>query len=1004
MSDEGEKTCPLCAEEMDLTDQQLKPCKCGYEICVWCWHHIMDMAEKDETEGRCPACRNPYNKEKIVGTAAKCERLVSGMNMEKKLKSHKGKVRTSEGRKQLESVRVIQRNLVYVVGLPLDFADEDLLQHNEYFCKYGNVLKVSISRTATGAIQQFANSTCSVYITYSKEEEAVRCIQSVHGFVLDGRSLRACFGTTKYCHAWLRNVPCTNQDCLYLHETGSQEDSFTKDEIISAYTRNRVQQITNSSNSMQRRSGNVLPPPADEYCNNSPASSGKPITKTAINTNNPASSARVSPPNSSSGISAALPAGASWGTRPASNNQTLPTSMPPNQKPDMWNGPVALSKKVPTTSQVSSLQTDTGKKKIHAEESTVSREKTKTKTETLDAKEKKSNINVNVAIPDSSVTSVHLVNSPSSRQPHSPPTTNSSPATSNIADSSVLSCGPISDGNPIDHTDGNMENVCSSILSMSIHEKKQFQNGHVEHIRESPIHQPSGKAANTTGDVCFASVQSDYGLEMQTKVTQVDRHESEDDVLSFDNQRINDPEIVTSRMSEFSHALNFSKHSNIHSQEFINAGGSVSIGFDRQVVDKNGNLMAPTSNFPSRHPDNVLNRFEANNAENLNLFPSNGRRSLLGGYENEASSAAVGLGENNIISNILSMDFDPWDESLTSPQNMSKFVGDTDARQGSIGASGSWKTHNSNQSRFSFAREGEPINHVSGSGQSTDFYEQALKQQRPFGQDMSSSNGLYLDRSVNRNGLPFLSGTEPDSVASSHFHISSNNLSASRSQISAPPGFSGPSRAAPPPGFNSHERTEPIFESLSGNHMLDANSLLRNQYQGFSSNNTFSNGDIEFIDPAILAVGKGTLPGGINPGLDMRSSFSPQLNTYEDARFQSLFQRSFQPHQNQRFTDTGNSFSNLGDAYGVPSRIMDQTMPPNNLSPYSQFNHTQPRNGITPNGQRNGWSEAQSGNNLFMAELLRNERLGVNKFYGGYEDPKIQTQSSGNLYNRTYGI
>uniref|UniRef100_A0A2P2MID6 Uncharacterized protein n=1 Tax=Rhizophora mucronata TaxID=61149 RepID=A0A2P2MID6_RHIMU len=33
MSDGGEKTCPLCAEEMDLTDQQLKPCKCGYEVC-----------------------------------------------------------------------------------------------------------------------------------------------------------------------------------------------------------------------------------------------------------------------------------------------------------------------------------------------------------------------------------------------------------------------------------------------------------------------------------------------------------------------------------------------------------------------------------------------------------------------------------------------------------------------------------------------------------------------------------------------------------------------------------------------------------------------------------------------------------------------------------------------------------------------------------------------------------------------------------------------------------
>lgn len=46
------------------------------QICVWCWHHIMDMAEKDGTEGRCPACRTPYNKEKIVETSAKFERLL----------------------------------------------------------------------------------------------------------------------------------------------------------------------------------------------------------------------------------------------------------------------------------------------------------------------------------------------------------------------------------------------------------------------------------------------------------------------------------------------------------------------------------------------------------------------------------------------------------------------------------------------------------------------------------------------------------------------------------------------------------------------------------------------------------------------------------------------------------------------------------------------------------------------------------------------------------------
>lgn len=32
MSDDGDRTCPLCTEDMDITDQQLKPCKCGYEV------------------------------------------------------------------------------------------------------------------------------------------------------------------------------------------------------------------------------------------------------------------------------------------------------------------------------------------------------------------------------------------------------------------------------------------------------------------------------------------------------------------------------------------------------------------------------------------------------------------------------------------------------------------------------------------------------------------------------------------------------------------------------------------------------------------------------------------------------------------------------------------------------------------------------------------------------------------------------------------------------------
>ncbi|VAI16333.1 unnamed protein product [Triticum turgidum subsp. durum] len=167
MSDDGDRTCPLCAEEMDITDQQLKPCKCGYEICVWCWHHIIDMAEKEDTEGRCPACRTRYDKDRIVKMAATCDRTVADKNTDKKQKTQKvkSKTLTVEAKKHLASVRVIQRNLVYIIGLPANLCNESVLERREYFGQYGKVLKVSVSRPTGAPSQQTStNNGISVYI------------------------------------------------------------------------------------------------------------------------------------------------------------------------------------------------------------------------------------------------------------------------------------------------------------------------------------------------------------------------------------------------------------------------------------------------------------------------------------------------------------------------------------------------------------------------------------------------------------------------------------------------------------------------------------------------------------------------------------------------------------------------------------------------------------------------------------------------------------------------
>lgn len=49
------------------------------------------------------------------------------------------------------SVRVVQKNLVFVVGLPMRLADAEVLKRHEYFGKFGKIHKVVINQSTTYA-------------------------------------------------------------------------------------------------------------------------------------------------------------------------------------------------------------------------------------------------------------------------------------------------------------------------------------------------------------------------------------------------------------------------------------------------------------------------------------------------------------------------------------------------------------------------------------------------------------------------------------------------------------------------------------------------------------------------------------------------------------------------------------------------------------------------------------------------------------------------------------
>ncbi|KAJ8421425.1 hypothetical protein Cgig2_033932 [Carnegiea gigantea] len=961
-----------------------------FDICVWCWHHIMEMAEKDETEGRCPACRTRYDKERIVGTAANCERLVAEINMEKKQKSQKAKIKSAESRKQLSSVRVIQRNLVYIVGLPLNLADEDV--RTSLISSSPSLVCVLI--TSIGFLSSFCNEknilpSMARYITYSKEDEAVRCIQSVHGFILDGRPLRMIVPAghvleqlntvmhgCEMCPATILIV-CTCMR-LALRRTASQR-----------------------MKSFQHTQGVYMP----ALCGDWACIFSRPAVVV------PATSVKCSPPCSSSGRSGVLPPAASWGSRASNSNPSggslACSNGPIKQKAELIGLPV-ISTTASDSIQASILSID-GEKKCWSNEETHARQ---TKLEAVQAEEH--GVNSDAKASEVSTTPFIAPAVKLGNQLSYPPVAESNNGESTLLLDTALSV----DGQPcfsgvdkglISIADGKIHNLCSDMSKMTVNKRTKEHSDIIgpnglclgnflspagqglrwhdsEKLRDDSTSTTAITAAGAVDSVSmlvggWKSDTQDHELQKSTSPT-------EDD---FDNQRLRDA-VVVNQATISASPFHLLSHLRSPLQQCADAAGLVDYTVNSTTTTRKADEGFGT-NVPG--PSVASNGFFSNfvscasgqgySGLQLDVSQGNCIGRFDGGLSNVDPQSAVDLGESSIISNIL--DLDSWNDSLTSPQNLAKFLGETEKEEASVTLANSWKGQISNQSRFSFARQEESRNHLFDFESSPNNIEEGKN--HSFGRSFTENRGLYLDRFSSGFGFPQHRIEPSDNLTSSH----SGLPSISRCQISAPPGFSVPSRP-PPPGFSSQERSEQTFDMKSRNHTLETSSLLRNPYQAFLSGNISATGDIELIDPAILAVGKGRLPSGFdNSGMDMRNDFHVQTPLFEnDSRLQLLMQRSLSPHQNLRYTDVGDNFSAVTNAYGFTSRHVEQSQP-SNPSLFTQFSLQQARNTAATSGHWDGWSEVQTGNDIGIAELLRNGRLGLNKF---------GMTSSGDLYNRSF--
>lgn len=116
---------------------------------------------------------------------------------------------------------------MFVVGLSPRLADPDILKKPDYFGKFGKIHKVVINHSTQYAGSQIQQGpSASAYVTYYKSEDALKAIQAVNNIYIDGRTLKASLGTTKYCSHFMKNQACPKSDCMYLHELGKEKSRF----------------------------------------------------------------------------------------------------------------------------------------------------------------------------------------------------------------------------------------------------------------------------------------------------------------------------------------------------------------------------------------------------------------------------------------------------------------------------------------------------------------------------------------------------------------------------------------------------------------------------------------------------------------------------------------------------------------------------------------------------------------------------------------------------------
>ncbi|KRZ12806.1 Bardet-Biedl syndrome 2 -like protein [Trichinella zimbabwensis] len=204
-----EDVCNICDELVKSEEPLFLTCGCKLDICGYCLTRSVNQT------GCCPGCHANVSITREWDEVFLDDFIEEGEKV-------KTRSNSTKSRRKLADLRVLQDNLVSVCGLPLEIADPDTLRSDDYFGKYGKIMRILINKKGKMPI---------AYITFQRSKDAMQAVAEFGKKDFGGQTVKASLGTTKYCSFFLKNSICKNHDCYFMHSRVPDEAAFTKEDL-----------------------------------------------------------------------------------------------------------------------------------------------------------------------------------------------------------------------------------------------------------------------------------------------------------------------------------------------------------------------------------------------------------------------------------------------------------------------------------------------------------------------------------------------------------------------------------------------------------------------------------------------------------------------------------------------------------------------------------------------------------------------------------------------------